>query len=161
MPDAFGDLRDLRGRADEDRLDQPFCAGLDRAGQRRLLAGVGHRGRDGSRLRHRSSSCSYFPVPVSATHAHLLCRGRGQRPDRRSRLLQQKREHDGEPDAVQQRLERRLVMLERHLRRSPATLRRIQPKTGPSRALKVKFRKLTTPVAVPLTSGGLASLITV
>src|SRR4029453_3526433 len=35
------------------------------------------------------------------------------------------------------------------------------PKTGPRSALKVKLMKLTTPVAVPLTVGGLASLITV
>src|SRR6185369_12918363 len=36
-----------------------------------------------------------------------------------------------------------------------------RPNTGPSSALNVKFTKLTTPVAVPLTSGGLTSLITV
>src|SRR5580765_6690635 len=33
--------------------------------------------------------------------------------------------------------------------------------TGPSSALKVKFKKLMTPVAVPLTRGGLASLMIV
>ena len=43
----------------------------------------------------------------------------------------------------------------------PLAAARSPPKTGPSRALKVKFRKLMTPVAVPLTCGGLASLITV
>ena len=32
----------------------------------------------------------------------------------------------------------------------PETVSRTRPKTGPSSALKVKFRKLTTPVAVPL-----------
>ena len=36
-----------------------------------------------------------------------------------------------------------------------------QPNTGVNSALKVKFRKFTTPVAVPLISGGFASLITV
>ena len=41
------------------------------------------------------------------------------------------------------------------------TANSIQPNTGPSRALNVKFKKLTTPVAVPLYSGGFASLITV
>src|SRR4051812_15218591 len=35
-----------------------------------------------------------------------------------------------------------------------------EPNTGPSSALKVKFRKLTTPVAVPLSSGGFTSLMT-
>ena len=43
----------------------------------------------------------------------------------------------------------------------PLTLASTHPNTGPSSALNVKFRKLTTPVAVPLTAGGLASLITV
>ena len=46
-------------------------------------------------------------------------------------------------------------------RRATGHARRIQPKTGPNSALKVKFRKLTTPVAVPPNCGGLASLITV
>ena len=65
-------------------------------------------------------------------------------------------------DAVEQRLERRLVVLERHRRGAAADrVSRIQPNTGPSSALKVKLRKLTTPVAVPLICGGLASLITV
>src|SRR4051794_41838364 len=43
----------------------------------------------------------------------------------------------------------------------PETLRRIEPKTGPSSALNVKLRKLITPVAVPPNCGGLASLMTV
>ena len=84
-----------------------------------------------------------------------------RQPDRRSGFFQEERQNDGEADAVQQRLERRLVVFELHLRQAAATRSRIQPKTGASSALKVKFRKLTTPVAVPLTSGGLASLITV
>src|SRR3569832_170806 len=41
----------------------------------------------------------------------------------------------------------------------PDTLCRIRPNTGPNNALKVKIIKLTTPVAVPPNSGGLASLI--
>ena len=36
-----------------------------------------------------------------------------------------------------------------------------QPKAGPSNALNVKFKKFTTPVAVPACSGAFASLITV
>src|SRR5262249_25442797 len=36
-----------------------------------------------------------------------------------------------------------------------------QANTGPSRALTVKFRNPATPAALPLTSDGLASLITV
>src|SRR5262245_16960451 len=43
----------------------------------------------------------------------------------------------------------------------PLTVVRINAKTGPSSALKVKFRKFTTPVAVPLIWGGFASFITV
>ena len=52
-------------------------------------------------------------------------------------------------------------MLQLHSCAPPETLCRIQPKTGPSNALKVKFKKLMTPVAVPPNCGGLASLITV
>ena len=54
-----------------------------------------------------------------------------------------------------------LVVFELHLREPAGGAQQSQPKTGPSSALNVKFRKLTTPVAVPLNSGGLASLITV
>src|SRR6187549_92542 len=43
----------------------------------------------------------------------------------------------------------------------PATFTSSQPNTGASSALNVKFRKFTTPLAVPLISGGLASLMTV
>ena len=43
----------------------------------------------------------------------------------------------------------------------PDAVRRSPANTGPSSALNVKLRKFTTPVAVPLYSGGLASLITV
>ena len=43
----------------------------------------------------------------------------------------------------------------------PWAVRSRPAKTGPRSALNVKFRKLTTPVAVPLTEGGLASLMTV
>ena len=43
---------------------RPFCARLDRAGQCRLLAGMRDGRGTGSRLRHLSSSSSYFPVPV-------------------------------------------------------------------------------------------------
>ena len=43
----------------------------------------------------------------------------------------------------------------------PDAVRRSPPNTGPSSALNVKLRKFTTPVAVPLYCGGLASLITV
>src|SRR5256885_9593501 len=42
-----------------------------------------------------------------------------------------------------------------------ATCTSLEPNTGPSSALKVKFKKLMTPVAEPPNSGGLASLITV
>src|SRR5262249_10110565 len=37
---------------------------------------------------------------------------------------------------------------------------KIPAKTGPNKALKVKLRKLTTPVAVPPSCGGIASLVT-
>src|SRR4029077_11346010 len=43
----------------------------------------------------------------------------------------------------------------------PPTAASSHPNTGPSSALNVKFRKLTTPVAGPLIDGGLASLMTV
>src|SRR5262245_46357800 len=43
----------------------------------------------------------------------------------------------------------------------PLTFIRILANTGPRSALNVKLMKLTTPVAVPLTFGGFASLMTV
>ena len=48
------DLLDLRGRTDEDRRDESLLRRLDRAGQRRLLAGVRDRRRD--RLEARDSA---------------------------------------------------------------------------------------------------------
>src|SRR5215471_10086677 len=43
----------------------------------------------------------------------------------------------------------------------PLTCVNVHPNTGASNALNVKLMKLTTPVAVPLMSGGLTSLMTV
>ena len=42
----LGDLGDRRGRSDQDGHDQALGAGVDRAGQRRFLAGIGDRRRD-------------------------------------------------------------------------------------------------------------------
>ena len=41
----------------------PFCAGLDRAGERRFLAGMRYSGRDRLQFAQRSKRRSYFPVP--------------------------------------------------------------------------------------------------
>ena len=58
---------DLGRRADEDRRDQALLAGLDGAGQGRVpRTGCATAVGTGSRLRHRSSSASYLPVPVLA-----------------------------------------------------------------------------------------------
>ena len=160
IPFAFATPRSSP-RADQDRRDQSLLAGFDRAGeQRRLLARMRHRGREPARgCGTAPAAVRIFPVPVSrVSWPHAA----GAGADRRSRLLQEEGENDGQRHAVQQRLERRLVVLERHRgRRRRDALSRIPPNTGPSSALNVKFRKLTTPVAVPLISGGLASLITV
>src|SRR5262245_15672477 len=62
----------------------------------------------GSRLRHLSSSASYLPVPVIVPS----CRSRAHPADRWSRLFQKKQQHNRQGDAEEQRLKRRLVMLE-------------------------------------------------
>ena len=54
-----------------------------------------------------------------------------------------------------------LIVLQFHGEAPPETRWSSIPKTGPSKALKVKFTKLITPVAVPPNCGGFASLITV
>src|SRR5215831_12950390 len=66
----------------------------------------------GSRLRHLTSSCSYFPVPEVIVPSH---RPSSRRLNRRPGLFQKKGEDDGDRDAHQERRERRLVVLELHL----------------------------------------------
>ena len=81
--------------------------------------------------------------------------------DRGSRLFQEKGEHDRQRHAVEQRLERGLVVLERHLARAAADRQQHPAEHRPEQRAEREVQKLTTPVAVPLISGGLASLMTV
>jgi len=62
-PARRGDLVDLAGPAHENGRDQSLGAGLDGPGQCRFLAGCATAVTTGSRRLHRSSSCSYLPVP--------------------------------------------------------------------------------------------------
>ena len=94
----------------------PCSAGLDRAGQRRLLAGMRDRGRHRLEARHRASSCSYFPVPVVRSHELPRATAAGSRTAGPV-SFRKNVEHDGEAHAVQQRRERRLVVFERASRR--------------------------------------------
>ena len=94
----------LRGRADEDRHDQPLLPPpRSRRPAPSASQGCATAVGTGSRLRQRSSSCSYFPVPVS----EFMMSSRqlpGPAARRRSGLFQEEREHDRQADAVQQRL---------------------------------------------------------
>ena len=66
MPVASRDLADLGRRADEDRRDQSLRAGLDRAGERGLLAGMRDRGRD------RLEALASLPAAVRTFRFRLL-----------------------------------------------------------------------------------------
>ena len=118
-PVLLRDLADLLRRADEDRRDQALAAGLEAPASAVSSHGCATAVGTGSRLRHRASSCSYFPVPVSRVMLpRVLPPGLAlARSRRRSGLLEKESENDRQRDAVEQRLERRLVVLERHLRR--------------------------------------------
>ena len=153
MPAGLRDLLDLRRRADEDRHDQPLLGGLDRAGQRRSPR-TGARppsapargcGTARAAVRTFRFQLSAFMIASRAAAGPASRRGPG--------LLQEKREDD------RQRRRRRAAARTpsgsaRASSRGAAATRHAgaQPNTGPSSALNVKFRKLTTPVAVPLIS---------
>ena len=116
----------------------------------------------GSSPWHRSSRCSYLPVPVVCFMTSLVLRSGsgGRRPG--PGFPEDDREDDRETDAPQKRLEGGLEVFVLRTRAAPAeALRSAHANTGASSALNVKFRKLITPVAVPESDGGLASLITV
>src|SRR5206468_9345310 len=69
----------------------------------------------GSRLRHLTSSCSYFPVPDvrSMVSSHSAF---DPRPNRGPGFSQEKGQDDRDTDADEQRRERRLIVLELHRR---------------------------------------------
>src|SRR3954469_4608180 len=67
----------------------------------------------GSRLRHLANSASYFPVPVRSMGSS--CSDAARQLYRRTSFLQEKRQQNREPDAEQQRRERRLVVFEPHV----------------------------------------------
>ena len=160
MPCCAAISLDLRRRSDEDRRDQSLLASLDGAGERRLFARVRHGGRDRLEVRHRSSSCSYFPVPVSRVMTCLL-RLPGPCGVLPVPSLSGETSERWRADAVEKRLERRLVVLERHRRSATADRGQHPAEDRSKQGAEGEVQKLTTPVAVPLNSGGLASLITV
>ena len=156
MPACFAISSIFAAGPDEDRRDQSRSAGLDRAGQRRLLARMRDRGRDGLEARDIAPAAARtFPFPV--LDSWLSCalpmrRPRPRPPD--PSPSGRARERSASADAVQQRLRTPSGSARAPSAAAPpATLRRAQANTGPSSALKVKFRKLTTPVAVPLELG--------
>ena len=157
---AGGDLANLGDRPHQYRLDQALRGGFQRACQCRRLAGMRHGVSDRRPGLAAREQQFVFPVPVCSCVGGRAG-GHGP-PDRVAGLLEEKGEDDGHRHAIEQRLEGVSGSVRAFIDLAPPLIRvRIQPNTGISSALNVKFRKLMTPVAVPLTSGGFASLMTV
>ena len=110
-----GDLRDLRGRADEDRRDQSQLRRL-RSRRPAPVSRTDARPRSGSARRLVAALQQLFVLSGSGVcgHACVLPASAGAvGASRRPGLLEEKREQDGQRDAVEQRVEGRLVVLER------------------------------------------------
>ena len=94
-------------------------------------------------------------------HVCLLCWLTGRRSAAGPVSFKKKRENDGERDSIQQRLESRLIMLEPH-RGSPAADAHQKPSEDRAQqGAESEVQEIDDAGAVPLNSGGLASLMTV
>ena len=153
---TWRDLSNLSRWAYQNRIDQSLCAGLDRACQRRFSHGWATAVGTGYSSAHRSKRLSYLPVPL-VIHSSTISTVSGTPAGPVS--SQHEGQYDCQPDSIQQRLECHLVMFQAEL--SEADTICIAQEDWPTQSSQRKDQKLIAPVEVPLSSGGLASLITV